>query len=617
MKISEVPVPEVYKEESADFRFFLDWFDKTIGKIQYDIENIPDLYDPTRCPDWLLWMLADSMGFKYDDRLPTSFNRLVLVYFMSMIRNKGSKDGVTLAAETNLAQFNILDYGKEKDILYNRLEDTSIPVNSVYVTPHTDQGFIEVVYFSDKVPIDACIEYVRPLGMYCFQHAGVKFDARMKLAIDARLTSSPNNLGMSIGPTHVGHYSREDYARMQKIKDSSELRNTDEFRIKMHDLNPIEKDIDGNNDIRKVSGSGIEATYILPHRFHNNISDSSRSEDYTASSSVENETSYIQNGGLSDDLRYSSYHQEGMSKREAYQNSVMQARRSSKSDDSEGNDSQYEHIRQPVYYRNSDYEKGPTENESSPYINPGYRSLFSLQLCNNEHIVRSLIPIPPSEDDKISPPNYPTKDRDKIFGLGYTPTDVTTFDGSVPLIDEETTVFRRDENGNLIHEDVPVYKFNDDGTVTRVYPDRTWNLRYDYSREVGNNADDVVVSDEGPDVWTIDDERSNVGSEDNKHTRPRPAVNSIMTASGDAMSLNSDNSQYVLRVDDNGNYPPKSEFIQNLDDLVSDNDTPILKIYKIKSDGELDGDPIEDSNDVVRDDPYTMRPSQEQDDNNG
>ena len=163
MNISEVSVPEIY-ETSSDFRLFIRWFSAALSKIQHDTENLPDIYDPLKCPDWLLWMLCDTMGFKYDDRLPTAFNRLVLVYFMSMIRNRGSKDGVTLAAEVNLAQFNVLEYGKEKDILYNRLEDTSIPVNAAYVTPHTAEGYIDVVYFSSKEPVDACIEYVRPFN---------------------------------------------------------------------------------------------------------------------------------------------------------------------------------------------------------------------------------------------------------------------------------------------------------------------------------------------------------------------------------------------------------------------------------------------------------------------
>ena len=281
MNFKDISVPEIYKE-SYDFRFFLEWFQKSLTKLKYDIENMADIYDPLRVKKELLWMLADTMGFVYDDRLPAAFNRLVLVYFMSMIRLKGSKDGVTLAAETNLAQFNIIDYGKEKDILYDRLEDTSIPVNSVYVTRHTKEGYIDVVYFASEVPIDACIEYVRPLGMYCFQHAGVRFDSRTKISIDARLTNT-NNLQMSVGSTRVGKYSRADYATMQKMYDE-----------KMHDIN-------------------------------------------------EN------------------------------------------------------HKRNPAWYRNSDVEEEPT-------IDAGWRALYSLQMSNNEHIVKSLI--------------------DPIFDIGYGPQKV-------------------------------------------------------------------------------------------------------------------------------------------------------------------------------------------------
>lgn len=53
--------------------------------------------------------------------------------------------------------------------------------------------------------------------MYMFGHAGVRFDAKAQIAVDARLTNT-NELGVSLGPTRVGHYSREDYARMQRWK---------------------------------------------------------------------------------------------------------------------------------------------------------------------------------------------------------------------------------------------------------------------------------------------------------------------------------------------------------------------------------------------------------------
>ena len=363
MNLKDIPVPEVYKE-SADFRFFLNWFDSCLEKIQYDIENLYDLYDALKCPSWLLWMLGDTVGYRYDDRLPCSFNRLVILYFMSLIRNKGSKDGVTLAAELNLAQFNIINQGKLKDIWNNRVDDTSIPVNSVYVTPHTSEGYIDVVYFSENIPIDACIEYVRPLGMYLFQYSGVRCDSRTKISIDARLTNT-NDMYVGLGPTHVGHYRRADYARMQKMLDEP------------------------NHKINR------------------------------------------------EDSRHS------------------------------------------VYYRNSKAEK-----TADPNINPGYRALYSLQLCNNVEIVKSMIP--------------------SIFDLGYQPQ----------LADMQFDIdyISSDKNPNYMYNDKPVV-----------------NLRYNKPLD-DSLEDDVHVVDEFRTVDSI---------------HPQPAVNPRVVKLGDAISMNDTNTSYT------------------------------------------------------------------------
>lgn len=288
MDILSIPVPAVYREESADFRFFQKWFALALSKIQYDTEEFFDLFDPLRCPENLLWMLGDTMGYKYDDRMTPAFNRLALVYFMSMIRLKGSKDGVTLSAQVNLDQFHLQDEVNRKDILNNRLEDTSIPSNAVYVQPHVEEGYIDLVYFSDRVPTDVCTEYTRPVGMYLVPHAGVRYDAKDHICVDARLTNT-NDLRISIGSTHVGHYSQSDYSRLQRLK---------------------LQDIDGDHviDTRYPTRESIAPA-----------------------------------GELSDP-------------------------------------------RDPVWYRNSEYEGSPDDS-----INPGYRALYSLQLSNNPATTRSLL----------------------------------------------------------------------------------------------------------------------------------------------------------------------------------------------------------------------------------
>lgn len=399
MDIKNISVPEIYKQ-SSDFRFFCKWFETALDKIKYDTENFFDLYDPLRCREDLLWLLADTMGYKYDDKLPTAFNRLVLLYFMSMIYNRGSKDGVTLAAEVNLTQLVIKHraYGstddKGKKILENRLEDTSIPVNSVSVIPHTPERYIDVIYFSTEVPLDACIEYVRPLGMFLFQHAGVRFDSRTKITVDARLTDTRDmGLSASFGPTQVGHYRREDYARLQKTVEMT-------------------KEIEG-----------------------------------TTVKEPTNDTA---------------------------------------------------HTRRPVWYRNSTYEV-----DTDPNINPGYRALYSLQLSNNEEIVRALI--------------------DPIFSLGYEPQSVS------------------------VH-------FPDD-YLNQPPTEKDWNLRYDrqtdeaHTQKNASGEYDISVVDPGcsPDI-----------------VHPRPAVNPIIATMGDAISMNELNTKYTRAVKDKkGNPTGKTELVDS------------------------------------------------------
>lgn len=464
MQFDHVSVPEVYRE-SSDFRLLMNWFNLALTKVKFDTENLFDLYDPLRCPENLLWMLADTIGYKYDNRLPTAFNRLVLLYFMSMIRTRGSNDGVTLAAETNLAQFDLDTVANKgytdasgnrippKDILNSRLENTSIPVNSVYVTPHTSEGYIEVVYFSSKLPIDACIEYVRPLGMYLFQSAGVRLDGRTKISVDARLTNI-NDANISMGATHVGHYRREDYTRMQKTLDQTL---PSKGMISGYTVQPLHKwkQVEYQDPL---SGE-IRYRYEVESTTYQIISSDGKTVVKSGYST--------QTEALADIPNYDQINPE--------------------------------HVRNAVYYRNSSYEKTPNEK-----INPGYRSLYSLQLANNEHIIQSLI--------------------DPIFSLGYGPQSVDdTYDDRKYITENDVEVINPDYYLKPLYVDKPIGKPS--------YPDTmAWNLRYNKSLE--------EQVDQG-EAYTIDSARST------DILNPRPAVNPIMTKLGDAISMNTNNTIYT------------------------------------------------------------------------
>lgn len=359
MNFSDISIPEVYKQ-SADFRFFLKWIEICFSEIQNKTDNLIDLLDPQRCPAHLLWLLGDTCGYKYDERASIAFNRLVILHFAKLIRNRGSRVGLTFAAQINLAQFNLQASALEDPILEDRLEDTSLPVNAVSVSAFPKKGYIDLIYYSEQVPTDICIEYVRPVGMYCFSHAGVSVNARTKVSVDARLTNL-NDGNVNPGPAFIAHYRRSDYASLQTATD----------------------------------------------------------------------------GKLAE--------------------------------------------RRSVFYRNMDYEKYPLPG----LIDPGYRSLCSLQLCNNEHIVKALLPS--------------LEEPDAIFSIGFNPQDVET-------------VF---PDNYLKHDDDPYY-----------------NLRIDRDLEESFT----------PSVYTVESAKNIL--------EPKPGVNPVMGALGDAISLNNQNTRYT-KVDPN------------------------------------------------------------------
>ena len=158
-----------------------------------------------------------------------------------------------------------------------------------------------------------------------------------------------------------------------------------------------------------------------------------------------------------------------------------------------------EHSRNKAYYRNSDAEGG-----SSPYVNPGYRTLYSLQLCNNEHIVKSLIPEADNPENLVEP--------EPIFGLGYGPQDVTLFAADI-LSTLEPGV----------------------------------NLLYD--REMEESITD--------DVYTVDANRTH------SVTKPGPAVNPIMSTLGDAISVYPDKNTLYTSVDASGELTGKEKNRKN------------------------------------------------------
>jgi hypothetical protein len=140
--------------------------------------------------------------------------------------------------------------------------------------------------------------------------------------------------------------------------------------------------------------------------------------------------------------------------------------------------------RQEMYKRNSLAEAEPTQNA-------GYRALSSLQMCNNEHIVKSLLPNP-------------------IFSQGYEPQDVQ-------VVQADGT-------------DMP-----------------NWNLIYNYGNEFDTPHSRDTQSNTTPlpfsahDILALDDTRT----VDDNDPSPIPAVNPIMGQVGDVILMSSNPVTYT------------------------------------------------------------------------
>ena len=147
-------------------------------------------------------------------------------------------------------------------------------------------------------------------------------------------------------------------------------------------------------------------------------------------------------------------------------------------DPTEGVEMDYEELDQLVQ---AAYE---AEGEPNENINPGWRALYSLQLCNNVQIVKSLVP--------------------SIFDLGYEP-QTAGMEFNVDYISS-------DKDKNYMYNDKPVV-----------------NLRY-------NKPLDDSFND---DLHTIEEDRTS----DSIH--PQPAVNPRVIKLGDAISMNDDNTSYT------------------------------------------------------------------------
>lgn len=142
-------VPDVYKD-SRDYRVLLKLLGMILSVFKVNIDTLPDLYSADNCPEHLVHLLADMVGYKYNRDISVDKNRLIIKYYPYMIRRRGSRQGLKLATALTL----------------NTSDDASdaYSLDHIVIEYDFDIGMIKIYYPSSDSLRKDLIEAVRPVG---------------------------------------------------------------------------------------------------------------------------------------------------------------------------------------------------------------------------------------------------------------------------------------------------------------------------------------------------------------------------------------------------------------------------------------------------------------------
>lgn len=141
-------VPEVYSE-SRDYRVFLRLLSVLISVLKDKVDRVPTLYSSDECPKDLLYLLADMVGYNLDSSRTVQSNRMVVSNYPVMLRNRGSRTGLKMAAALSLN---------------SKSASPSYSLDNILIEYDFDKGLIKIYYPSDEELDFDLIEAVRPIG---------------------------------------------------------------------------------------------------------------------------------------------------------------------------------------------------------------------------------------------------------------------------------------------------------------------------------------------------------------------------------------------------------------------------------------------------------------------
>lgn len=144
-------LPSVLRQ-SRDMQTFCKLFDLIINHFKTNTDYWVSLIDFDECPDNLLPLLASYVGYKYDYTESYDTNRLIIKHYPEMIRNRGSKIGMSLATALSVNALGTID----------KVE----ALNMFHIDTIQSEGKIKIyIYFPVSLSkVRDLLEVVRPAG---------------------------------------------------------------------------------------------------------------------------------------------------------------------------------------------------------------------------------------------------------------------------------------------------------------------------------------------------------------------------------------------------------------------------------------------------------------------
>lgn len=181
---SKTHIPEVYARE-RDMQVFTTLLDILLSCVKYDIDSLYRLYEPMECPEQFLEKLGDTLNYKYNKSDTVTANRKILDIFMTMMRYKGSRQGLLMATALCLTSLDIsggnLEY-LDADYI-TALQNLTIEIDYETAT-------ITIDYPNIYTQVRYLLDYVRPVGMYIKLRSVARSESAVPMAVLAQVTSN-------------------------------------------------------------------------------------------------------------------------------------------------------------------------------------------------------------------------------------------------------------------------------------------------------------------------------------------------------------------------------------------------------------------------------------------